>query len=101
MLNKYLADFDDTFCQLSMFKKGTRIEAAKAKALKYVKDAKLSSTIDVENTRKQLIDLLPNLGLQREDIVEAEQYLDQKRNEIVNGVPSSGGFGKFGKIFKK
>lgn len=101
LLNKYLADFDDTFCQLSMFKKGTRIEAAKAKALKYVKDAKLSSTIDVENTRKQLIDLLPNLGLQREDIVEAEQYLDQKRNEIVNGVPSSGGFGKFGKIFKK
>ena len=69
---------------------------------KFAKDAKLTSTIDVENTRKQLIDLLPNLGLQREDIVEAEQYLDQKREEIVNGVPtSSGGFGKFGKFFKK
>lgn len=102
MMNKYLVSFDEQFCQLSMFKKGTRTEAAKAKAVKFAKDAKLTSTIDVENTRKQLINLLPNLGLQREDIVEAEQYLDQKREEIVNGVPtSSGGFGKFGKFFKK
>ena len=101
MLDKYLVSFDDVFCRVSMFKKGTRIEAAEAKALKYVKEAKIRTVIDIENTRHQLIELLPRLGLQRNDIVEAEQYLEQKKNEIINGFPSSNGLGKFGKFFKK
>lgn len=100
LMNKYLDDFDDVFCRISMFKRGTREEAARTKALKFVKEAKLTSTMDVETTRKKLMELLPFLGLQQEDVVEAEQYLDQRKDEIVNGAPANSGNGKFGKFFK-
>ena len=100
LMNKYLTDFDDGFCQISMFKKGTREEAAKAKALKFVKDAKMLSVIDVENTRSKLISMLPYIGLQQADVAEAEEYLEQRKYEIVNGVSASSG-GKFSKFFKK
>lgn len=100
LLNKYLSDFDDVFCQISMFKKGTREEAAKAKAVKFVKDSKMTSVLDVENTRKKLINMLPYLGIQQIDIVEAEEYLEQRKNEIINGVNTSSG-SKISKFFKR
>lgn len=100
LLNKYLVDFDDVFCQISMFKKGTREEAAKAKALKFVKDSKMISVMDVENIRAKLISMLPSIGLQQIDVAEAEQYLEQRKNDIVNGVSTTSG-SKFGKLFKR
>lgn len=97
LLNKYLADFVEVFCQISLFKKGSRKEAAIAKALKFVKGERTDSTIDVENVRTKLVELLPKLGLEREEVAEAEKYLDDRKNEIINGVAPK----KFGGFFKR
>ena len=44
--------------------------------------------------------MLPSIGLQQIDVAEAEQYLEQRKNDIVNGVSTTSG-SKFGKLFKR
>ena len=58
------------------------------------------SVMDVENIRAKLISMLPSIGLQQIDVAEAEQYLEQRKNDIVNGVSTTSG-SKFGKLFKR
>lgn len=87
-INIYLKDFDDKFCTISMFRKGTRKEAAKVKALNYVKKQKTDTAVDREIALDKLRAYLPKIGLMEQEATEALEYLKKKEKEELYGKES-------------
>lgn len=82
VFDKYLKDFDRIFCSAGLFKKVDRKEAGKKKALKFVKNSKISNVEEVEKTYENIKMLLPKLGITEEEAYEAMQYLEKKEEKI-------------------
>ncbi len=83
IIQKYLTGFDEKFRKVSLIKTAaTREEAARERALKFVKSKTYNTTTDVENARNELIALLPKLGITIEQAVEAETHLTNVKNKI-------------------
>ena len=87
-IDKYLADFEFKFCKISMFKSGTRKEAAKVKALNFVKQQKTDTAIDRETALDNLRRYLPKIGLSEQEATEALEYLKKKEHEELYGKES-------------
>lgn len=102
-IDKMLLDFDRIFCTISLFKKGTRKEAAKAKAVNFLKKQDTSTKEKREEALERLREYLPKIGLLEEEATEAMDYLKQKEVEEYCGKESS--FSKLSKglggLFKK
>lgn len=97
ILQQHLKKFDEKFRKISLLKvAATREEAAMDKALKFVKSRTYQNLTDVENVYNDLVALLPNLGIEIEQAVEATDYLASVKNKLEGG-KSSG----FMKLFKK
>ncbi len=98
-IDKYLQTFDEKFRRISLIKvAATREEAAKDKALKFVKGKNPETLEQVAAAREELKALLPELGIQWEQCTEAENYLtaaENKINGITSGSKMGGLFGKF------
>ncbi len=63
IIKKHLVDFDEKFRKVSLIKTAaTREEAAKERALKFVKSKTYNTVTDVNNARNELAELLPELG---------------------------------------
>lgn len=92
--DQYLSDFDKKFCSMGIFKKGDRKQAARDKALKYVKKLDCSSPDKVSEAYVLLEEFLPRVGITLEEADEAVQYLEKKRS-------AKGLFGSVGKLFGK
>ena len=100
-LNGYLSDFDKKFCTTGLLRKVDRRQAGKDRLLKAMKKADTSSLEKIEETSKNMEELLPKLGLVQEDTAEAVQYPEKQKDKILN--PKSGmdmikGLGKLFKI---
>lgn len=89
-IDSYLKDFDNKFCTISFFKKGTRKEAAKAKAVNFLKKMDTSNEQAREEATEKLKEYLPKIGL-----TEAWEYLKKKEHEEIYGKESA-----FSKITK-
>lgn len=89
VMEKYLKNFDDKFCTISLFKKGTRKEAAKVKALNFMKRQELSTADKREDAWNKLKDYLPKIGLSEEEATEALELLKKKEHEELNGKEST------------
>ncbi len=101
IIQKYLLDFDEKFRRTSLIKLcATREEAARERALKFVKSKTYNILEDVENARAELIGLLPNLGITIDQATEATAFLTNTENKI-NGISSGSKFGDFMNKFKK
>ena len=99
IVKKYIVEFDEKFRKVSLLKTTTtREEAAKERALKFVKSKTYNTVTDVENARKELNDLLPELGITLDEAISANEYLNNTESKL-NGTaaPSKGIFGKFKK----
>lgn len=94
-IDSYLKDFDNKFCTISFFKKGTRKEAAKAKAVNFLKKLDTSNEQAREEAAEKLKEYLPKIGLTEEEATEAWEYLKQKEHEEIYGKESA-----FSKITK-
>ena len=92
--DQYLSDFDKKFCSMGIFKKGDRKQAARDKALKYVKKLDCSSPDKVSEAYVLLQEFLPRVGITLEEAGEAVQYLEKKKS-------AKGLFGSVGKLFGK
>lgn len=100
LTQKYLQEFDEKFRKVSLLKTAaTREEAAKERALKFVKSKTYTTVNDVEAARAELIALLPRLGITAEQAEEAERYLTDTTDKL-NGAPTAAKTGFFGR-FKK
>lgn len=101
IIQKYLTDFDEKFRRVSLIKIcATREEAARERALKFVKSKTYNILADVENARNELLQLLPKLGISIEQATEATTFLTNNENRI-NGVSTGSKFGDFMNKFKK
>lgn len=102
-IDRYLADFDKKFCTISLFKKGTRKEAGKAKALNFVKQQSTDTAEQRETALNNLRGYLPKIGISEEEATEALEYLKKKEHEELYGKESA--ISKLGKglggLFKK
>lgn len=97
ILQQHLKSFDEKFRKISLLKvAATREEAARDKALKFVKTRTYNAVSDVENAHNDLAALLPNLGIEMEQAVEAADYLASVKNRLESG--KTGGFMS---LFKK
>ena len=74
--------------------KGDRKQAARDKALKYVKKLDCSSPDKVSEAYVLLQEFLPRVGITLEEAGEAVQYLEKKKS-------AKGLFGSVGKLFGK
>lgn len=102
IIQKYLNEFDEKFRRISLIKvAATRQEAAKERALRFVKSKTYNNSCDIDNTRKELLnDLLPELGITAEQSREALDYLvtiDKKSKGEVTGTKIGGFMNKFRK----
>lgn len=100
-INGYLADFDKKFCSTGLFKKVDRKQAGKDRLLKAMKKADTSSLEKIEEAFQKMETLLPKLGLGQEDTAEAVQYLEKKKDKILNPKSGMDVIKGFGKLFKK
>ncbi len=101
IVQKYLLDFDEKFRRVSLIKTcSTREEAAKERALKFVKSKTYNVLDDVSRAKNELIALLPNLGIALDQATEAVAFLTNTENKI-NGVSTGSKFGDFMSKFKK
>lgn len=100
-INGYLADFDKKFCSTGLFKKADRKQAGKDRLLKAMKKADTSSLEKIEEAFQKMEILLPKLGLGQEDTTEAAQYLEKKKDKILNPKSGIDVIKGFGKLFKK
>lgn len=96
--DKYLEDFDRIFCTISIFQVGTREEAARAKALRFIKTHDLSTGEKRAEALSRLRDYLPKVGLTEAQATEALDYLQKKEtgNSTMDKISSS-----LGRFFKK
>lgn len=94
-IDGYLKDFDNKFCTISFFKKGTRKEAAKAKAVNFLKKMDTSNEQARKEATEKLKEYLPKIGLTEEEATEAWEYLKKKEHEEIYGKESA-----FSKITK-
>lgn len=98
LLQQYLTGFDEKFRRISIVKvAATREEAARDKALKFVKSRTYNTLNDIEYARNELVALLPKLGIEMEQAVEASDYLASVKSKLEDGGKSGG----FMKLFKK
>lgn len=97
-INKYLTAFDENFRRVSLIKTcATREEAAKERALKFVKSKTYNTVADVNAARQALSVILPNLGItfqQADSAVKFLQSTEDKLNGVGGGSMFSGLFGK-------
>ena len=101
IIKKHLVDFDEKFRKVSLIKTAaTREEAAKERALKFVKSKTYNTVTDVNNARNELAELLPELGITSEQATEANEYLTNTENKLNGTAPQSKLKGVFG-MFKK
>lgn len=101
IIQKYLTDFDEKFRRVSLIKIcATREEAAKEKALKFVKSKNYNIVADVENARNELLQFLPKVGISIEQATEATTFLNNTEDKL-NGVSTGSKFGSFINKFKK
>ncbi|MDD5923637.1 MAG: hypothetical protein PUC88_02475 [Clostridia bacterium] len=101
IIQKYLLNFDEKFRRVSLIKTcSTREEAAKERALKFVKSKTYNILEDVETARNELIALLPYLGITINQATEAFAFLTNTENRI-NGMSTGSKFGNFMSKFKK
>lgn len=101
IIKKHLVDFDEKFRKVSLIKTAaTREEAAKERALKFVKSKTYNTVTDVNNARNELEELLPELGITSEQATEANEYLTNTENKLNGTAPQSKLKGVFG-MFKK
>ncbi|MBO5344583.1 MAG: hypothetical protein J6A51_01675, partial [Clostridia bacterium] len=101
LIQKHLASFDEKFRRVSLLKVAeTREEAAKERALKFVKSQTYNTVDDVEKARSGLLALLSRLGITAEQADEAMNYITKAENRI-NGVETPSKFGGFMSRFKK
>lgn len=100
IIKKHLVDFDEKFRKVSLIKTAaTREEAAKERALKFVKSKTYNTVTDVNNARNELAELLPELGITSEQATEANEYLTNTENKLNGTAPQSKLKGVFG-MFK-
>lgn len=100
-IDRLLSDFDDKFRRVSLIKQcATREEAARERALRFVKSKAYTTCDDVKNAREELNKLLPKLGITQEQAAEANDFLIKTENKI-NGVSQGSLFGGFMNKFKK
>lgn len=103
VIDKYLLDFDKIFCTISLFKKGTREEAAQAKAVNFLKRQDTSTKEKREEALNLLREYLPKIGMTEAEATDAMEYLKKKEYEEYHGKESS--FSKIskglGSLFKK
>lgn len=103
VIDKYLLDFDKLFCTISLFKKGTRKEAAQAKAVNFLKKQDTSTKEKREEALRLLREYLPDIGITEAEATDAMEYLKKKEYEEYYGKESS--FSKIskglGSLFKK
>mgnify|MGYP006956033667 CR=1 FL=1 len=96
-----LSDFDNEFRRVSLFKQcTTREEAAKERALRFVRSKSYTTCDDVKNARDELNKILPKLGITQEQANEANDFLT-KTEKRINGVSQGSSFGGFMNKFKK
>ena len=101
IIKKHLVDFDEKFRKVSLIKTAaTREEAAKERALKFVKSKQYNTITDVENARNELNNLLPELGITMEQATEAAAHLVNVENKLNGIAPESKLKGMFGKFMK-
>lgn len=88
-IDGYLKDFDNKFRTISFFKKGTRKEAAKVKAVNFLKKMDTSNEQARKGAVEKLKEYLPKIGLTEEEATEAWDYLKQKEHEEIYGKESA------------
>lgn len=81
-IEEYLKDFETYFCSMGLFKNGTRKEAGKEKAVKFVKSHIMKNIEDTENVRTELLNMLPKFGLMEEEAAAAIEFIDKTKCEI-------------------
>ena len=81
-IEEYLSDFERYFCSMGLLKKGTRKEAGKEKAKKFVYSHGMKTIEDTENVRAELLEMLPNFGLTEEEAADALELIDNAKLEI-------------------
>ena len=97
-INSYLTTFDENFRRVSLIKVcATREEAAKERALKFVKSKTYNTVADVSAARQELNALIPKLGITLQQADSATSYLQSTENKLTGvggGALLSGLFGK-------
>ena len=102
IIQKYLSDFDEKFRRISLIKIAeTREEAARERALRFVKAQTYNTLADVEKVKTELVNqLLPELGISTDQANGAVDYLLSVEKKL-NGESSGSKFSGFMNRFKK
>lgn len=102
LIDKYLTAFDEKFRRISLMKVAqTREEAARDKALKFVKQRSYTTLEDVEMARNDFKQYSPYIGITLANATEANNYLINMENKINGIAPQSKFGGLFGKFKNK
>lgn len=83
-ISEYLADFEDKFCTVGLFKKLSRLEAGQHRALKYAKAKQIITIEDADKAKEDLMNMLPNFGLDEKQAYESIFYIVGKKKEITD-----------------
>lgn len=100
-LDGHLADFEKKFCSTGLFKRVDRKQAGKDRLLKKIKKADTSTLEKIDDAFRLIEELMPKLGLEGDETQEAAQYLEKKRDNILNPKSTADIIKGFGKLFKR
>lgn len=100
-LDGYLTDFEKKFCSTGLFKRVDRKQAGKDRLLKLLKKTDTSTLEKIDDAFRLMEELMPKLGLEHDETQEAAQYLEKRRENILNPKSTAGILKGFGKLFKK
>lgn len=91
-MDLYLAKFDEQFCTPGIMKKLDRKEAGKKRMIKLLKGYNYVSKADIINMEKYANDLLPKVGLSRDEAIESYDYIKECKSKFaLNYIKSNHG----------
>ena len=82
-MEAYLAKFDEQFCTPGLMKKLDRKEAGKKRMIKLVKAYNYVSKTDILNMEKYADELLPKVGLDKEEAAETYLYIGECKSKFA------------------
>jgi hypothetical protein len=92
LMDLYLAKFDEQFCTPGFMKKLDRKEAGKKRMIKLLKGYNCVSKEDIINMEKYANDLLPKVGLSRDEAIESYDYIKECKSKFaLNYIKSNHG----------
>lgn len=83
IMEKYLRDFDDSFCTPGLFKKLDRKTAGQERLLRLIKKCDVSTPDKIAEAYVQMEELMPKVGLEKGENEAAQNFLEKSKDNLA------------------